>query len=837
MKLPSHQREEAQPLQDLSGTTLGRFAICGRIGAGGMGEVYLAEDTALKRPVALKRIAHRLRSDERYRKRLLREAECASRLSYEHIAGIYDVIEQNGETLLVMEYIEGETLRQRLARPLNFLEFFKLAVQCAEALAAAHARDVIHGDIKPENIMLTPAGHVKILDFGVAKRLPSPGELATLETQPTQTSGLGGTLAYMAPEVLLETDADGRADIFSLGVVFYEALTGRHPFLVPGFMATSLRILDQTPPPDIRTLNPRTPEKLDSIIGKMLAKDREKRYATAADLVVDLRSAQESVSLGGPRSKQSLPSSGPKPQKRFGLAVLSVALFLALLAGAGYWFRERQQRLRESIAPIARVRSMAIVPFRNAGLDKTYDYFGVGLADVLNAKLTNAHIIEVRAVPIPTDIAGWNMDPLRTGHKLGVDAILSGSYQIEEGRLSLRYTLVDLRRDVQVAGKDFQTPFTRAIEAEHQLASEIMDSLQASVSRQERDRVTAASTQQNEAFQAYLRSSYEMELFWRSPSAAQLHRAEQNLDEALRFDPRFTLALVSLAKLHWIAAFWGYADDPRMLDVAEQQANRAIAIEPDSGEAYAALALIEFQKADIDQARKSLRGAFTRSPNSALAYYAAGLFYMFKGLSEKSILAFQRAQELNPELIRRELGLAYRSQGDFLRARDQLRQDLEFHPADQVTAAVLAGVLVGLNDIEGAQQIERTLLHHAPSDPTVQYALALLRVRAGEAFSIDDWLSRYEKVYWADAGYCFDVAAVYAVARQPKPALRWLGRAHELGVTNYPFVSRNPLYANLQRDSAFQSFLESTRREWETANQTEEQDPLIPDKIRDSLTP
>lgn len=827
MKPPSHQREESQTLPDLSGTTLGRFAIRSRIGAGGMGEVYLAEDTALKRPVALKRIAHRLRSDERYRKRLLHEAECASRLSYEHIAGIYDVIEQSGETLLVMEYIEGETLRQRLTRPLNFLEFLKVAVQCAEALSAAHARDVIHGDIKPENIMLTPAGQVKILDFGVAKRLPSPDELSTLETQPTQTSSFGGTLAYMAPEILLEKDADGRADIFSLGVVFYEALTSRHPFLVPGFMATSLRILDQTPPPDIRTLNPKTPEKLDSIVGKMLAKDRERRYATAADLVVDLRSAQDQLSLGDPRSKKSLPSSEAKAWRPFGLAALSVSLLLALLAGTGYWFRERQQRLRETPAPIARVRSMAIIPFRNAGLDKTYDYFGVGLADVLNAKLTNARILEVRAVPAPTNSAGWNADPLQMGRKLGVDAILSGSYQIEEGRLSLRYTLVDLRRDVQVAGRDFQAPFTRAIEAEHQLASEITDSLQASVSRQERDRLMAASTLQNKAFQAYLRHSYEMELFWRSPSAAQLHRAEQNLDEALRFDPGFTLALVSLAKLHWIAAFWGYADDPRILDVAEQQANRAIAIEPESGEAYAALALIETQKAEIDLARKSLRAALARSPNSALAYYASGLYYMTKGLSAKSIQAFQRAQELNPELIRRELGLAYRSQGDFPRARDQLREDLDFHPADQVTAAVLTGVLVGLNDIDGARQIERTLLQHAPSDPTVQYALALLRVREGVPFRIDAWLKRYEKVYWADAGYCFDVASVYAVARQPKPALRWLRRAHELGLTNYPFVSRNPLYSNLLGDSAFQSFLESTRQEWEAANRQEEQDPLI----------
>jgi tetratricopeptide (TPR) repeat protein len=211
-----------------------------------------------------------------------------------------------------------------------------------------------------------------------------------------------------------------------------------------------------------------------------------------------------------------------------------------------------------------------------------------------------------------------------------------------------------------------------------------------------------------------------------------------------------------------------------------------------------------------------------------LAHYAAGLYYMYKGLPGKSVQAFLRAQELNPELIRRELGLAYRFQGDFARARDKLRQDLDSHPADQVTAAVLAGVLVGLDDLEGARDLDRTLLQHAPSDPTVQYAQALLRVRDGVPFSIDAWLSPYKKVYWADAGYCFDVAAVYAMARQAPPALLWLRRARELGVTNFPFVSQNPLYANLRGDPPFESFLESLRREWEAENRKEEQNPLIP---------
>ena len=806
------------------GQTLGHYRIIEKVAAGGMGVVYRAHDEQLERDVALKVLPTGTLSTDASRRQFRKEALALGKLSHPNIETVYEFDTQDGIDFLVMEYVPGKTLAERLGSgALPEKEVVTLGIQIAAALEQAHERGIVHRDLKPSNIAVSARGEAKVLDFGLAKLLPKVNEVTISDTL-TDTQAGAGTLPYMPPEQLQGESVDARVDIYTIGAILYEMATDRRAF--PEELPS--RLIDailHRPPVTPRALNPRISPELERIILKCLDKDPARRFQSAKELSVDLRRLAESP------NSHSISSETPneaKARKRAMAAVILVLLLVVLLAGAGYWFREKQKHARELAAFKEPVRSIAIIPFRNAGLDTSYDYFGVGMADVLNAKLTNARILEVRAVPAPTTLAGWNVDPLQTGRKLNVDAILSGSYQIEEGTLSLRYTLVDLRRGVQVAGKDFQVPFTRSIEAEHELGAQITDSLQASVSREDRERVAAASTQKNEAFQAYLRSSYEMEVFWRQPSAAQLSRAEQDLDEALRFDPHFTLALVSLAKLHWLAAFWGYADDPRVLDDAERQADLAIEFEPNSGEAYAALALIQIQKAHINDARKSIRAAFARSNNSALAYYAAGLYYMTKGLSAKSIPAFQRAQELNPELIRSELGLAYRSQGDFLGARDQLRKDLESHPSDQVTAAVLAGVLVGLDDIEGARQIERTLLQHAPSDPTVQYTLALLRVRERGPFRIDAWLKPYEKAYWADGGYCFDVAAVYAVAQQPKDAVRWLHRAHELGLTNYPFVSQNPLYANLRGDPAFQSFTESTRREWEDANREEELDPLIP---------
>jgi len=282
-------------VQDFTGTTVGRFVIRRLLGQGGMGQVYEAEDTRLKRPVALKRMAPQLRADEHYRRRFLKEAECASRLNHQHIAGIYDVFEQDGEVFLVMEFVAGETMRQRLQRPFPLDEVLDIFTQCATALVAAQEQGIVHRDIKPENIMLTPSLQAKILDFGVARVQPRPGE-ATAQSMLSTAGGMAGTLAYMPPEALLEKAVDGRSDIFALGVTLYEAVTGQHPFLADTFLNTMERILHHAPPP-VNLVNQKAPAELARIINKMLTKTPADRYATSADLLVDLRALHRSVTF------------------------------------------------------------------------------------------------------------------------------------------------------------------------------------------------------------------------------------------------------------------------------------------------------------------------------------------------------------------------------------------------------------------------------------------------------------------------------------------------------------------------------------------------------------
>jgi eukaryotic-like serine/threonine-protein kinase len=827
-----HDSEAPEPSSssDLTGKTIGRFIIRAKLGAGGMGEVYRAEDTKLKRTVAIKRVAPELASDEQYRRRILKEAERASRLSSPHVAQIFDVLEEPSGIYLVMEFIQGETLAERLRRPMSLADFIKVAVECAEALVAAHEKSIIHCDLKPENIMLTPGGEVKILDFGVARELSMPGKDAPTRSLDTGRGTLRGTPAYMAPEVLLEHGVDARSDIFSLGVVFYESLSGVHPFRVKGFMATTDRVLHEQPAP-LSEVGSKVPVELVRIVSRMLAKAPEERYPDAAELLSDLRRVKESLSS---TTHPILPTLARRPRVRFAWPWAAGAVAVAALSGWAYWaWSHRPPAKAPPPTSAAReLRSIAILPFRNIGQSPSYDYFGIGLAEVLNAKLTNARFLEVRSPHAPENLSETGVNPLDEGNRLGVDAVLSGSYQIEGRTLSLNYTLLDVRRNVQIAGDSIETPFVQAISVEHRLATAIVDALWVSATQAERAGFISATTSLNDAFQDYLRSNYEMDEFRKQPSAERLSRVEDYLRQALQADPRFNLAEISLAKTLWLEVFWGYARDPKVLDRAEEDAGLAIRQDPNLGEAYAVLALVNFQRGQLDKMRQSLREAFLRSPNAALAYYAAGYYYVARGLSDLSVEAFRHANLLNPALVRRELATAYTFSGDFERAEQQLREDLRAHPDDLFALAGLTHILTVRGNLQEAREIAPQLLRRAPDDPGVQSDVAVLDLRQGKAFPIQSWVAKYRQTFWSDAGFAANTAAVYALARQPDEALRWLRRAGELGMRNYLFLARNPLYDNLRKDPAFISYLNSLQREWEEAKQEEEKDPLLPVQAR-----
>jgi tetratricopeptide (TPR) repeat protein/tRNA A-37 threonylcarbamoyl transferase component Bud32 len=377
MAEPQPKKQKTSPAaQDLSGTTVGRFAIRARLGGGGMGEVYLADDLRLKRRVALKRLSPKLRDDAQYHERLLREAEFSSRLSCENIAAIYDVFESEGEFFLVMEYVEGQSLRQHIAQrfaqapgiPFPAQTFLDIACQCASALAAAHEKGVVHRDIKPENIMLTPKNQVKILDFGVARPVFRGTETLTSDDPLSESGTSGGTIAYMAPEVLLEKETDARSDIFSLGLVFYEALTGKHPFMASTALATSNRILHQDASP-VSRVNAEIRPELERIVAKMLQKDPANRQAGAADLLAELRSIPGSEAT---TTAHVVPAVRRPNWTAAGIAAGAVAVALALLAAIPA-VRQSAARLLGLSAPAVESGWILVADFDNKSGEPLFD--------------------------------------------------------------------------------------------------------------------------------------------------------------------------------------------------------------------------------------------------------------------------------------------------------------------------------------------------------------------------------------------------------------------------------------------------------------------------------
>src|SRR5437588_3733752 len=352
--------------EDLTGATVGRYLVIRRLGTGGMGEVYLAEDSKLKRTVALKRMGARLRADERYRQRFLKEAERASRLMHPQIAALYDILEIDGEMFLVIEYVNGHTLRKAIRDPLDFERFLKVAVQCADALEAAHTSGVIHRDIKPENIMLTQSGSIKILDFGLAKELPSISAPESVENIAT-SGALSGTPAYMAPEVLMELRPDGRADIFSLGVVLYEILTGQHPFLANSFVETTDRIIRKTPPA-ICELNPKVAPEIEQAVNRMLAKDPAERFESAAQLADELRRLQKELQFepsAEPPGRFARISGFviPPPRSKWQMLPLAGFLLVLVAALAVLGWQLYRQTIQGRFAAIPEKRHLAVLPF------------------------------------------------------------------------------------------------------------------------------------------------------------------------------------------------------------------------------------------------------------------------------------------------------------------------------------------------------------------------------------------------------------------------------------------------------------------------------------------
>lgn len=686
MPEPPRQSGQAVLRDDLTGTTVGRFAVRSRLGAGGMGEVYRADDTTLKRPVALKRLAPGLRTDQRYRERFLKEAERASSLTHQHIASIYDVFEDQGEPFLVMEYVEGTTLRERLKEPLPLKDLLRIALQCAEALAVAHAKRLVHRDIKPENIMLTRSGDVKVLDFGVARRLPHTDPQAVTDSDVgTVDGGLTGTIAYMAPEALLNQEADGRADIFSLGIVCYEVLAGRHPFLGDNLITTTDRILHEDPPPPSQ-VNPNVPAELDQLIGRMLAKDQPARYQKAEELVADLQSF---ISQGVLRPR---PATGRRwPKKRWALVAVAAAL---LFLAAVIMVPQIRQRLFHGSGPVtaAEQKSVVVLPFRAIGGGPEMQVYCDGMTETLTAKLTQLTGTHELAVAPSSEVRRMKVTTPDAARKdLGATLVLAGTLFHAEGKVRVNYELVDTRTLRQLRADTITAKASDPFALQDQVAEGAVGMLDVALAPDEQRAMTSHGTEVARAYDLYLQGRGYLQNFDKPENVEKSIKA---FDQALKLDPQYALASAGLGEAYWDK--YESTKELRWAGQAQETCDQAVALDPKAAEPHICLGTVSNGTGQYQKAVNEFQRALEDEPTRDDAY--RGLASAYENLNKPGDAekTYQRAIHLRPRYWAgyNALGVFYARHGSFARAADMLRQVIRLVPGSFRGYSNLCGIYI-----------------------------------------------------------------------------------------------------------------------------------------------
>jgi serine/threonine-protein kinase len=635
----------------LSGTIAGRFVILKLLGAGGMGQVYQAQDTKLKRVVAIKRMAPRLQQDERDRRRFLREAQQASALNHPNIASIYDVIEEQGEILLIMEYVEGTPLRAKLRAHQDFSadEFFKVAVQGVEGLNAAHEKGILHGDIKPENIMLTPDGRVKVLDFGVARRFSLGNANEATLTVATLSGGMEGTPAYMAPEVLMQKPYDGRADLFSMGLVCYEMLGGKQPFETDSMAGTLASVLHTEPPP-IEQLNPKISSSISAVVQTMLAKDPAQRYSTARDLLVDLRRVQQGedpvFAHGGPARKKA---KFKVPQK-----IAMAMVVTALIVGAAFFLGKLPRHSAGETGANSvqgsgeKSATLVVLPFDAVSDNAKLTAFGNGLVNTLTAKLAQLsenHPLQVVSVgelrqKSVTDLA-------QARQEFGADTGLQVALQRSGDLVRVTYSLTDAKNGKVVKAGATDAPVTDPFAIEDEVTKAVAGALGFSLKADETRELGFHGTSMPDAYNYYTQARGYLE---DASKAANVDSALILLGEALKVDPNYGRAEADLGSAYW--AKYEATKDRSYIPRSRQACSKAVDLGNAGAAGHVCLGVIASGTGKYEDAADQFQRAVQLEPSNDDAVIGLGGAYERLGKRQDAENTYQKIVQLRPSYWR-----------------------------------------------------------------------------------------------------------------------------------------------------------------------------------------
>lgn len=821
------------------GSTLGTYKILEKLGEGGQGTVYRALDSKLGRPVVIKVLPAELTAKEANLKRFEREARLASALDHPNICTIFDLNEINGIHFIAMQYIEGRNVRQLVnGRPLSLESALSIAVQVVDALTAAHSRGIIHRDIKAGNVMVTPNGQVKVLDFGLAKLLDDE-TARTSGIHHTELTEVGipyGTATYAAPEQARGDRVDARADVFSTGVLLYEMLTGTWPFRGQTAIDVRHAVLHDKPAPLAEVRPGRAPAKLQSIIDKSLAKDVRDRYQRISQLGEDLRAlVRELGSESLPGLDDSVSPVTPKhleprnPMARAlrwltGAKPADGSSFGSARRSRSTASTEKDETPATSLSDHER-KSVAILPFKNVGNDRETDFYQFSLADAVITELARVKSLVVRPSSVIVKYQDRQVDSEAAGRELSVDAILTATFLRAGDRLRVTAQLLDVRTGEILWSERIDAEANDIIGVQDTIVKRIVAGLRLELTPDEEHALAKGSTADAAASEEYLRGRDRMGQFiYHTIAREDVDSAIEHFRRAIELDPKFALAYSALGGcyVNRVLKGLGQAGDHQK---AKDAFSKALRLDPQLLEARMHMVFIYLTGGNKAKAREEVDSLREQYPNDVGVHFVRGVVSRLSGQYERALRSFERMARLNPAegvVVSYNRARILMYQGRYEEALAELDQGAAMEAEHPLIKVFRARVLYYRGEVDAATRILQQLLQKHPQMDGIRPILAICLSAQGHHTKANEQLTNKVRLA-AEADYdiSYWLASAYLLQGRQVEALRWLETAIGLGNENYPWFISDPNWSDMQEDPRFKELIANIQRDFDQEEQPE----------------
>ncbi len=783
------------------GQTISHYKILEKLGEGGMGVVYKAQDLKLDRLVALKFLPQNITPTEAEKKRFIHEAKAASSLDHPNICTVFEIDETpDGQMFLAMAFYEGAPLSEKIKQgPVKIDEALEMTIQAAEGLQAAHERGITHRDIKSSNLMLTEKGQVKLMDFGLAK--------TTGATMLTKSGATVGTVPYMSPEQARGEKVDHRTDIWSLGVVLYEMIAGRLPFQSAYSEAIVYSILNQEPPP-LTSLRSDVPMEVERIVKKAMAKSRDERYQRVEEMLVDLRSVKKEMESGFSKTK---PTAAPSRKRNRLVVTAGLAAGLLIILIAGYLLLSRERTPTEK-------NSIAVLPFQNFGEAKDDEYFSDGMTESIITDLAKLQGLLVIARNSVFQYKGKTVDLKKVGQELNVGYILEGSVQRSANRLRVNAQLIDVSTGFHVWADRYDRDMKDVFAVQDDISKNIVSALKVTLKPGESLPSSASLTQNLVAYDTYLRAMF----YFQRPNRTDNKMAIQLFEKVVTLDPGFAQGHAYLARAY-IRQSFTFEPNKEWEEKAELALQKALSLDPNLAEAFYVRGLLAWTPSNRFQHEKAIkeyRRALELNPNLAGAHLELGMVYNHIGLQNRALEELDRALRLDPNAVTAssQRAMVYLYQHNY----DDAIREFERYPELGSTVRFVAysklPALSYLGRDREALALAEDLLKREPNNEVAVGAYALALAHAGDHKRAEEQIARAIELGQSFGHFHhvqYFIGSAYALMEKKALAIEWLEKAADEGFPSYPTFEKDPFLSSLRDEPRFVAFMEKLRKQWE----------------------